>query len=395
MKICAVICEYNPFHNGHKYQLEQIRKQTACDAVLCLMSGNFTQRGDIALFDKFTRAKHAVENGADLVLELPALFSVAPAELFAKGAVHILSSIPEVTALAFGCESGTSEDFLAAAKATNSEDKAFHALLKERLKGGVFYGKAKTQTLLSLHEELSPKLFSLPNNLLGVEYCRALILAKSGIRPIAIPRVGQGYADETLAGEYSSAAAIRSALTEGTPKQMRLIKNNLPGNVFSSLPSLRKTAYKPAALCALLSAKPETLSRCTDCSEGLENRLLSVVRGTPEFDEALQKIVSKRYTLSRIKRLVAQNFLCLSQKALREALSSPLYYKVLCVKAEKKEALFRALGRGKFPLLARKSDESALSRTALNCFSLDVSAAEKYNVLSERFTNPHETLFVP
>ena len=116
MKYCAVICEYNPFHNGHKYQLGQIREQSGCDGILCVMSGNFTQRGDAAVFDKYERAKHAVEGGADVVLELPAAFAVSSAEYFAKGAAHILSSLPCVTRLAFGCESGTKEDFLRTAE---------------------------------------------------------------------------------------------------------------------------------------------------------------------------------------------------------------------------------------------------------------------------------------
>ena len=118
MRIAAVVCEYNPFHNGHKYQLERIREESGCDKILCLMSGCFTQRGDMALFDKYTRARHAVENGADLVLELPTAFAVGSAEQFARGAVHILASIPAVKVLCFGCESGTKEEFLAAARAT-------------------------------------------------------------------------------------------------------------------------------------------------------------------------------------------------------------------------------------------------------------------------------------
>jgi len=116
MKICAVICEYNPFHNGHAYQLSEAKKRSQADAVLCIMSGNFVQRGESAIVDKFTRAKHAVLGGADAVIELPTIFATSNAELFAKGAISILSSIPDVTTLCFGAETASTEAFLQTAK---------------------------------------------------------------------------------------------------------------------------------------------------------------------------------------------------------------------------------------------------------------------------------------
>ncbi len=394
MKICAVICEYNPFHNGHKYQLGEIRRLSGCDTVLCLMSGDFTQRGEIAVLDKFTRARHAVENGADAVLELPVSFSVAPAELFASGAVHILSSSPAVACLAFGCESGTKADFLAAAKASLCEDKPFKALLKENMKSGASYVKARTETLLALNRDLDGSLFSSPNNILGVEYCRALLAQGSAIEPLPIPRVGGGYADERLFAEFSSAAAIRAALLSNSRKEKRLLKENLPAGVLGDLESYCPTSFKTATLLAMLSKTPEEIARCTDCSEGLENRLRAAIRSCPDYDAVLEKVVSKRYTLSRIKRLLAQNFLSLSKKETLEALRSPLYYRALCVKAEKKEALFSALSQGAFPLLARKSDVSLLKRAALNCHEIDLRAGDLFNILSKISVNPHETLFV-
>lgn len=111
MKICAIICEYNPFHNGHFYQLDAAKKKSGADAVVCFMSGNFVQRGEAAVLEKYIRAKHAVLAGADAVVELPVVFSSAPAELFAKGAIKLISSVPEITALSFGCESGDEDIF--------------------------------------------------------------------------------------------------------------------------------------------------------------------------------------------------------------------------------------------------------------------------------------------
>ncbi|MDE6075210.1 MAG: nucleotidyltransferase family protein [Clostridia bacterium] len=133
MEICAIICEFNPFHNGHAYLLRRARELSGCDAVLCVMSGSFTQRGEICRTDKFLRAKHAVLCGADAVVELPAPFAVAPAEIFARGAVGIISSIPQVKCVAFGCESGSAEDFLNAAKIANGESGLFKTTLEKHL----------------------------------------------------------------------------------------------------------------------------------------------------------------------------------------------------------------------------------------------------------------------
>ncbi len=392
MKFCAVICEYNPFHNGHKYQFEQIRKLSGCDKILCLMSGNFTQRGEIAVLHKNIRARHAVECGADVVLELPAAFAVAPAEIFASGAVHILSAIPEVSALAFGCESGTEEEFLNAAKATLSEDKQFKAALKENMKDGTSYVKARTQTVLSLNTDIDEALLTAPNNILGVEYCRAILSSGAKIKPLPIPRVGGGYADVALFKNFSSATALREALKSPDKKTLKLLKSNLPANVLRDLANYREPPYRQAALAALLLRGPEEVMKCPDCSEGLENRLRSMVKSNPSYDAALGKVVSKRYTLSRLKRILLQNFLGLDRKAVRDFLEAPLYCKVLAV--TRKPEVLAALNRGNYPVIMRKSDAGSLKKDALACFETDVRANDLYDILTGTHTNEYESVIV-
>ncbi len=394
MKICAVISEYNPFHNGHKYQLEQIRRLSRCDKILCLMSGNFTQRGDIAVLHKYVRARHAVECGADLVIELPAAFAASPAEIFAGGAVHILSSLPEVSVLAFGCESGTKEDFLRAARATLSEDKQFKATLKENMKDGTSYVKARTQTVLSLNGDIDEALLTSPNNILGVEYCRAILASGAAIEPLPIPRVGGGYADTALFKSFSSATALRAALKDPDKKTLKLLKSNLPANVLRDLSSYREPPYKQAAMCALLAADPETVMKCPDCSEGLENRLRGMAKSNPLYDEALEKVVSKRYTLSRLKRILLQNLLGISRKEVKDLLEAPLYCKVLAVTRREMPELLAALNRGKYPVLMRKSDVGALKKDALSCFETDARANALYDVLTGVHTNEFESVIV-
>ena len=394
MKFCAVICEYNPFHNGHRYQFSEIRRLSDCDKILCVMSGNFTQRGEAAVFDKYTRAHHAVECGADVVIELPAAFAVSPAELFARGAVHILASIPAVTTLAFGCESGDKESFLAAARAANAEDKEFKAALKENMKDGTSYIRARNEALLSLNADVDENLLTSPNNLLGTEYCRALLQEGSEVEPLPIPRVGGGYADTALFKNFSSASALRAVLGEDTHAAKKALGRNLPPCVFESAKHFREIPFKQAAACALLSTPAEQIALCPDCSEGLENRLKAMLKSTPEYDEAIKKTVSKRYTLSRIKRILVQNLLKIDLRAVRDYAENPLYYNVLALRKESSEEILAELSNGKFPAVVRKSDYSLLKKEALACFETDLFALELYNALSETYTNPYETLFV-
>ena len=394
MKICAVICEYNPFHNGHKYQLERVRAESGCDTILCLMSGNFTQRGDAAVFGKFRRAAHAISGGADAVLELPADFAVAPAEIFAQGAVRILASVPDVTTLAFGCESGTKEEFLAAAKATLSEDKQFKAALKENLKGGVSYAQARTRTALQFNQEIDEALLTSPNNILGVEYCRALLACGSTIQPMPLLRKGGGYSDTSVLNNFSSATALRACMKEKTRKSKKALKNNLPPDVYRDALAFAPNAYEQAAMCALARVSADTLSRTLDCTEGLENRFKAMSKSNPEYGAMLAKMVSKRYTLSRLKRIVAANFLGIREREVRDSLAAPLYYKVLAVKKSRAEEIFASLNAGAFPLLVRKSDAASLRKETLVCFERDVLANDLYNILTGEQVNEYQTVFV-
>ncbi len=394
MQYCAVICEYNPFHNGHRYQLAEMRRQSGCGGVLCLMSGNFTQRGDAAVFEKYTRAAHAVESGADVVLELPAAFAVSAAETFAKGAVHILTSLPCVTHLAFGCESGTKEDFLRTARATLAESKQFKAALKENMKDGTSYLRARNAALLAAGADVDEALLTSPNNILGTEYCRALLEAGSKIEPIPIPRVGGGYADTALFKDFSSASALRLALADGSRKAKKALKRNLPAHVYAAAEGYAPIPYEQAAMCALTAQKESELARCPDCAEGLENRLKAMVRSTPVYGEMLKKVVSKRYTLARLKRILAENFLSITREAVQSFLAAPLYCKVLAVRSSAAEEILNDLSAGAYPLIVRKSDYSKLSKAALDCFALDVRANDLYNALTGVPTNEYETRFV-
>lgn len=392
MKFCAVVCEFNPFHNGHRYLLEEAKKRSGCDGILCIMSGNFTQRGESALFDRCTRARHAVLGGADAVVELPVLFATASAEIFAKGAISLLAQIPDVMHLAFGCESGTAEDFLAAAKTTLDESKEFRLALKEEMKRGTSYLRARTELILSAHPELDRSFFTRPNNILGLEYCRALFSCGAAIAPLPVPRRGEAHGEHVLKKEFSSSTAIRLALQDG--KQKRLLRKNVPQFVYSDLKDYRPHPYGQAVMCALAHTDAKTLASRPDCTEGLENRLKALSVAHPDYAEFLQLIASKRYTLARLRRILCANFLGIERGEAQSALSAPLYLRTLAVKKEKSEEILSALSRSPLPVVVRRSDAEKLGKAALACMEKDVSAVRLYDALTATRTGEYQTRFV-
>ncbi len=391
MKFCAIICEFNPFHNGHAYLFSKV-KEAGYEHILCLMSGNFVQRGEAAVFQKYVRARHAVENGADVVLELPVSFAVSPAELFAGGAVHILSALGNVEALAFGCESGDREEFLRTAERISDEDKAFKTALKEKMKDGTSYIRARNAALAETGAGIDEGFLSTPNNILGIEYCRAILAEKSSILPLPVLRMGASHDDRAPADNFSSSTALREAMRAGGRKERKLLKSNLPQSVLKDAENFREVPYRQAAVISLLRSEREKIALTPDCSEGLENRLCSMAKTNPEFDALLQKVVTKRYTLSRLRRILMQNFLGVGAKKTKEFLSSPLYANVLAVKSQNAEEILSSL-TGSIPVIARKSDYSLLKKEALECFSLDLRANDLYNALSETYTNEFLTIF--
>ena len=233
MKVTGIIAEYNPFHKGHEYQIKKARELTDADYVIVVMSGDFTQRGAPALLDKYTRARMALACGADLVLELPVRYACASAEFFAGGAVSVLDGLRVVDYLCFGSESGDTEKIAASAHALLSAEKddEYRRRIRQNQKEGLSYPAARAKAL-NLSDETDTQYWTLPNNILGIEYCKALTLSQSKIRPLTILRQGSAYHEENLSAahcsqeSFSSATAIRKALLEGTG--FHTVKASLP-----------------------------------------------------------------------------------------------------------------------------------------------------------------------
>jgi len=351
-KICAIICEYNPFHNGHLYQLQLARKLSRADVVLCIMSGNFVQRGEAAILDKYTRAYHAVQGGADIVIELPTVFATSNAELFAKGAIKLLSSIPNVTTLCFGAENDDKTAFLQAATLLNDEPPEVSEKIKSLTASGLSFPKARAA---AWKEKLPIEFFSTPNNILGIEYTKAILASHANIDILPIKRMGRVHTDETLENNFSSASAIRKAIACGLPLLENLPKytaNDLPTNISSSLDTLEKYA--------LLNSSEEKLRNVCDCTEGLEHAFKKAANNTSSIEKQL---TSARYTSARIRRIALQNLLNIDEKLIRACLNEPLYLQLLAVNT-KNEAALSLTAESKYPLLTRKKDTNILNGVA-------------------------------
>ena len=369
MKICAIICEYNPFHNGHLYQLSAARELSGADAVVCLMSGNFVQRGEAAILEKHIRAKHALLAGADAVLELPALFATSNAELFAKGAVKILSSVPAVSTLCFGAENADKTAFLQAAETLDEEPQSVSEKIKRLVGDGVSYARARAE---AWKDQIPENLLSTPNNILGLEYTKAIRALGANIDILPLQRVGGGYLDERLHAQYSSATAIRAALKTGEP-----LETQVPRFVLPDLPKTTENKLELLEKYALLSRSAEEIASVCDCTEGLENALKRVAETDMPIVETL---TSPRYTASRIRRIALQNLLKIDEKSIRECLRAPLYLRVLAAKKDRADVL-SALGSSEFPLLARAHDDEKLSPVAKRCLETDIFAEKVYRIL--------------
>lgn len=371
MKICSIICEFNPFHNGHAYLIEQAKKISGCDAVICIVSGNFTQRGDICIIDKFTRAKHAVLGGADAVIELPAPFAVAPAEIFAKGAFKLLASIPEVDCIAFGCE--TPSDFLSAAELLNKESETFKCRLAEYLDSGLSYTRSYANAFEACGGD--GNLLNGPNNILAVAYTKAALSCAKRIKLYPVQRVGGAYKENELTGCFSSSSAIRANLDSSQVKQ------SIPSYVFSDLKKYTPdyNVWSKILQFTLIQNKKSKICDIFGCTEGLENKLKDLSYLPTE--EIILQATGKRYTTSRIKRILTCNALGLFKNNCLEFLNENLYLKPLAVKNSRKDELMNALSKSPFPLIVKGRDKNTLSKTAAKCFALDEFALQVWNLV--------------
>ena len=317
MRTVGVICEYNPFHRGHLTQFRQIRTLFGEDAaIICLMSGNFVQRGECAVFDKLVRASAAVDCGASLVLELPVTYALQSAEGFAVGGVRILSGLG-CGFLGFGCESGDGDAILRAAEA--SRLPGFEQALHADLQTGLSYAAARQRALEALGQD--GRLLMKPNDILAFEYCRAILAQNSPMRPLAVLRPGDYHAD-TPDAENPSATAVRRLILSGGDW-----RRYVPAECLYEEAAPHTLIWGERAMLARLRGMEKAdWERAAHGSEGLWSKVRKAVLTQPDYESILAAAKSKRYPRTRLQRLLLCAYLGIDGQTLRQ---TPPYVRVL------------------------------------------------------------------
>lgn len=368
MKIAAIIAEYNPFHYGHRYLIEQARKAGATH-ILAVMSGNFTQRGDCAIFDKHTRAKTALENGVDLVLELPTRYALMSAEGFARGAVEIISALGCADMLVFGSESG---DLAALKEASGAIEFVAHTdEFNTSIRQGKSYPAALQAALREYYTEDVSETISNPNNTLAIEYLNALDNIGTSIEPIAVKRLGARH-DSDEDGEFISASSIRKKILDGEDYSRFAPVVNAPSADISRL--------ERVILAALRQMLPEDFDLIYDCAGGLGNRLCKAVRTGKSLGEVYFLTKTKRYTLARIRRAVLCGFLGIGKRFASEKCA---FIRVLGMNARGKEILSET--KCELPIDTSLKSLSRTSREAARQAAFETRATDLYALA---FENP-------
>ncbi len=402
MRIAGIIAEYNPFHNGHAYHLNQVRSKTNADYLIIVMSGNFMQRGVPAMLDKYTRAKMALMNGADLVLELPCMYACSSAEYFAKGAVNLLDNLNVVNHLGFGCENNNLELLKSAASILANEPEEYRNILQDSLKKGSSFPVARSMALNECLKNSSFNSLTLasPNNILAVEYLKALCKSDSMIAPVAIKREGAGYNDQKLHSSYSSALAIRNVLFtppkagENSQTKFELIQNHVPESVLELLQEqylytlpITTDDFSSLLHYKLLLELEKGYDDYLDVSKDLSDKIKKNLNSYTNFDSFCMLLKSKELTYTRICRCMIHILLNIKKTDLDLCSNESLipYARVLGFKNESSSLLKEIKENSYIPLISVAADAKEflsnpqISDYAKGLFNLDINAARIYN----------------
>lgn len=392
--VIAIIGEYNPFHNGHKYHLEKSKQESHADYVISIISGNFTQRGNVSLLDKWSKADMALTNGADLVIELPTIYSISSAENFAYGAVKILNSLNIVDYLSFGSESCDIDVLERCADILHKQPTEFVSLLKHELSTGLSFPKARENALLMYLNDIRKyaNVLSSPNNILAIEYMKALKKLKSKIKPISIKRINVGYNDLGTKNNFASATAIREKLINNKPAGLSKL---MPSNSYRILyNSIQKghyvkdiTAFEKEIIFTLRKMSLNEIANLPDVSEGLENNIKNAANSCNTIEEFMNIIKTKRYTNTRIQRILLYALLGITKKNMQDSFKAQPYIRVLGFN-ERGKALLSAISR-KNPNLnivtsVKKYIDSNPNKVLLNILNTDINATNIYTLGYEK-----------
>ena len=382
MKICGIVCEYNPFHNGHYLHIQKTRELLGDDtAVICCMSGNYVQRGEPALLPKHLRAETAVLSGADLVIELPSAYALLSAEGFARSSVYMFNALDIVTDISFGAENSDTE-LLCDIASLLREHSVVQQTLTE-LKTGISYAAAREKALYSAIREKS-SVISHPNNILAIEYIKALHDLSSSIEPHAIRRIGASHDSTEQSDGTWSASAIRNTITENPNANLDIIREYVPEASFDILKSAAKnglcmsdrSSFERQSFAYLLRLTAQDYTNFPDVSEGLEHRIFNAVKSASCCQDILTAAKTRRYPLSRIRRILLRAYLGITDEM---SLAPPPYCRVLAFNQTGQQLLSKLRESSNIPVITKTAHISNLPDRAKTLFNIESLSTDLYN----------------
>lgn len=386
--ITGIITEYNPFHKGHEYHLKNAKSDTNSDGIICVMSGNFMQRGIPGILDKWKRAEMALQNGVDLVLELPVVYALSSAEHFAFGSVSLLNSLGIVDNLYFGSEEGRIDILQNISSTLVNEPLEYKKLLKNHLDSGLPFHSSRAKALNEyLNSSDVLNVLANSNNILGIEYIKALIRLQSKMIPKTLKREGSSYNDIDLSSAYSSATSIRNHLKKNSLKELI---NILPKASYDILCELSNANYPFIFeedmfkyIKYKLLTNENSLIKLPDISEGLENKILKEILNADSLSKLILSSKSKRYTYTRISRILTQSFLNLEEFDLLKLYEMPApYARVLGFNSNGRTMLREIKSKGSIDLITK------VPRNNLSAhMKIDILGTKAYSLLNSKI-NP-------
>ncbi|WP_233879135.1 nucleotidyltransferase [Virgibacillus halodenitrificans] len=309
MDACGLIVEYNPFHNGHLYHVQQAKKSSKADCIIAVMSGSFLQRGEPAIIDKFHRTQAALASGVDLVVELPYSYAVQNSDFFAKGAVHTLDKL-KVSSICFGSESGNTSNFITSYKMFKEKEAIFHEVVQLYLKKGISFPEASKAAYKQIGLSTNELDLTKPNNILGFGYIRAIFEGNLSISPITIERTGSNYHDQMINNSVASATSIRKALFQQESLTEK-IQGTLPVSTCEQLIKYKKITgywhtwenYFPLLQYRVLTMTLDEIRKIHGVTEGIEYRIKKTAKTATSFSGWMDELKTKRYTRTRLQRM--------------------------------------------------------------------------------------------
>ncbi|WP_100403127.1 nucleotidyltransferase [Bacillus sp. FJAT-42315] len=394
MKTVGIVVEYNPFHNGHLYHAQKARETANADVVIAVMSGHFLQRGEPALIHKWARTRMALQNGVDLVVELPYAFSTQKAEIFSFGAISILKELA-CDSFCFGSENGQVEPFLDTLEMINSAAPTLNPLIHSYMKEGYSFPKAQTLAREQLFQDSLSLDLSMPNNILGYHYVQANDRLTEPMQPLTIKRQQAGYHDESLAFDsIASATGIRKEIADS--KHVSSIKRFVPESTLTELTQYHNehhifhswSMYWPLLKYRLLSASIEELQSIYEITEGIEFRLKETARHAPSFIDFMEQVKTKRYTWTRIQRMLVHILTNTTKEEMKAAMASIRYIRLLGMNGHGRAYMKTIKKELSLPLIARAAAHKELLALDMKASDVYMQGVQTPQLLNSEFTQP-------